>query len=352
MRGVLRLKAKRPRIQYKITLNAHYRHWYMLIVWRSFQRRAQSLATALDLKLIYYHYKWEECGKILKAVSYFCKFIATLKDLFQHRPELIIVQLPPTPLLYAVALYCVVTRNRYISDCNNAMIYGASWVKWPLALVLLRRSHTVLVHDSYVRDLATGLGLNVFVLQDLVPVMSVSQRDKIAAQNEFRNHPYVIVPWSMAADEPIFELFSAAQRLPNILFVVTWYYERLPRRTRLQVPDNIHFSGYIPEPQFNALFSQASAALVCTTREGTQLSGASEAISLGVPLVVSDLISTRRLYSHGAIFVDNNCFAIANGVTKALTSHDELAKRMSGLRRTLSKDVAEQFEVFKRSLPS
>ena len=103
-------------------------------------------------------------------------------------------------------------------------------------------------------------------------------------------------------DEPIAELIQAAKLLPNVKFVMTWFAERLPVDARDGLPQNLVLSGFLENKEFCALFSQAGAALVMTTREGTQPSASSEAIVLEVPLIVSDLQTTRKLYKEMPVY--------------------------------------------------
>ena len=81
-------------------------------------------------------------------------------------------------------------------------------------------------------------------------------------------------------------------------------------------------------------FSQASAALVLTTREGTQPSAASEAIVLGIPLIVSDLNTTRKLYEDMPIYVQNDAPGIRDGISKALAEHDQQKAKITAFKRT------------------
>ena len=268
----------------------------LFIVWNPFQRRAQSLGRMLGLVVRYYHFSWEERGKLFKLLSYVAKSLITLLDLLRYRPPFVFIQLAPTPLLYIVAIYCAFTKAQYISDCHNTMIYDDHWIKWPFAKKLLYRSFIMLVHNEDVRKKAEAIGLRPFVLRDPLPVISVPKDiDEIGGIN-IKEKKYVIVPCGMAIDEPVEELFIAARAVPEALFVLTWFVDKLHPSLREEASDNILFTGFLDEPYFNSLYANANAALVLTTREGTQPSGASEAIALGVPLVISDIETTRRLY--------------------------------------------------------
>lgn len=320
----------------------------LFIVWNPFQRRAQSLATAFDLETRYYHFKWEERGKLFKALSYLGKFYLTMRDLLRCRPRYVFIQLAPTPLLYAAALYRLLTGNRYIADCHNTMLYDAWWIKWPFAKRLLRSAHITLVHNDDVRAHADRLRIESMILRDPLPVMKLPEGVTTVAGIPLEDTNYVIIPCGMAVDEPVRELFAAARSIPDVLFVMTWFADRLPPDLRQQAPENMRFTGFLPEAEFNALYAGARAAVVLTTREGTQPSGAAEAISLGVPLVVSELATTKRLYGDAPVFVNNTPESIASGVRRALENHDTLADAIAALRQDLADDAAAQIAAIKR----
>lgn len=319
------------------------------IVWNPFQRRAQSLAYSLDMDVHYFHYKWEEKGRIFKVLSYIFKFTSTLSVLFLRRPSYVVVQLAPTPLLYAVALYCFFTGNKYISDCHNTMIYDSHWVKWPFAKSLLNKSHILLVHNDDVKDEADKLRLKSQIMRDPLPVIAVPDNISEVAGLNIKQEDYFIVPCSMAEDEPVTELFEAASRIDTPV-VFTWYANKLPADLRALAPDNIRFTGFLDESLFNALYANAAASVVLTTREGTQPSGASEAIALGVPLVVSDIKTTRRLYKDAPVYVDNSAQSIADGMKRVLQERVAFAEKISGLKDELLSDANVQIEKLREQL--
>ena len=98
----------------------------------------------------------------------------------------------------------------------------------------------------------------------------------------------------------------------------------------------------------NALFANANAAIVLTTREGTQPSGASEAIALGVPIILSEIRTTKRLYMDAPVFVKNEPESIAAGICIALENGEQLSAKISGLRENLANDVSAQVDAVKR----
>lgn len=323
----------------------------LYIAWVPFQRRAQSLASAFNLVPCYYHFRWGERNRLFSFLSWFGKGLATFIDLVKYRPDHVFIQLAPTPLLYITAIYCAITRCRYISDCHNTMLYDAHNIHWPLAKYLLRKSCVMIVHNEDVQAHAKRLGLPSVILRDPLPAMEVPVGVNEVAGIRLNEEAYVIVPGSMAVDEPLVELFNAAKAVPEALFVLTWFAERLPQELRLQAPANIRFTGFLKEPDFNVLYAKANAALVLTTREGTQPSGASEAISLGVPLIVSDIKTTRRLYKNHPIYVKNEPASITDGVRLALSNHEKWSGLISELKNELSTQANIQIEKVKTCLP-
>lgn len=322
----------------------------LFIVWNPFQRRSETLAAAFNLEARYFHFNWEEKSKLFKAASYVPKFFATMGALLKNRPEYVFVQLAPTPLLYTATLYKMLFGCKIVADCHNTMIYDDHWVKWPMAKELLRRADVTLVHNKDVQALTQALGIATSILRDPLPVIRVATGIDRVAEMDLKKQSYVIIPCGIAADEPVHELFDAIRAVPETLFVMTWFAEKLPVDVRANAPANLRFTGFLPEPEFNALYANAKAALVLTTREGTQPSGAAEAISLGVPLIVSELSTTKRLYGNAPVFVQNDANSIATGIRTALQDYDKFSDAAAGLRGRLVEEANAQIENVKSVL--
>jgi hypothetical protein len=322
----------------------------IFIVWNSFQRRAQSLGRLLNIEVRYYHYLWEEKGFFQKACSYLLKSVYTTIDLIRNKPNFIFIQLAPTPLLYIASVYCLLTRSKCIADCHNTMLYDSHWIKWPFARLLLSRCYLVLVHNQDVKRKANDLGISASVLRDPLPNLRVNPYLKSNRRLPDLDEKYVIVPGSMSVDEPIEELFIAAREFEKIKFYLTWYIEKVPENLRLVSPKNIHYTGFLNESDFNQLYANATAAIVLTTREGTQPSGASEAIALEVPLVISDIQTTRKLYKNSAIYVKNESHSIKCGIRKALENKLIFSSKIAGLKGDFMKESEEQITEVRRLL--
>ncbi len=320
----------------------------LYIVWKVYQRRAESLGGKLDIVVQYIHYSWEEKSKFFKALSYIVKSCVTVASFIRCRPNVVILQLPPTPLLYLGWVYCKLFRAILIADCHNAMIQGF-WGKWPLVNRMLAAPTSVLVHNEQVLDSARQLGIHAVVVRDPLPEVSNVDNNSVEKWG-LEKGEYVLVPWGFASDEPLEELAEAARLTPHVKYVTTWFVERLSASLKNKMPENILFTGFVETDDFNCLFAHAGAVLSLTTREGTQPSAASEAVAFEVPLVLSDLDTTRKLYKDAPVFVDNTPVSIANGIEKSLKSKVILRNKMAKLKLTMNEELNSELAMFVKLL--
>jgi len=315
----------------------------LYIVWKVYQRRVESIGGKLDFVVKYIHYSWEEKSKFFKALSYIVKLCITLTNFIRYRPNVVILQLPPTPLLYLGWVYCKLSGATLIADCHNSMIQSF-WGKWPLVNRMLAAPTRVLVHNEQVLDSARQIGINALVVRDPLPVISHVKGS--VEKWGLEEGDYVLVPWNFAPDEPLEEFAEAARLTPHIKYVSTWFVERLSTHLRNKMPDNILFTGFLEADDFNCLFANAGAVLSLTTREGTQPSAASEAIAFEVPLVLSDINIVRKLYKDVPVFVQNTPVSIAKGIETALKNQSVLRKKLAELRVTMNEELNAELTIF------
>lgn len=315
-------------------------------VWKVYQRRAESIAVKFNAAVNYYHYSWEERGKVYKAASYCLKSWNTMRDLFRYRPKLIIIQLPPTLALYMVAVYGLFTGTPYMADCHNAMILR-SWIRWPFAKYLLRKAAAVIVHNENVRIHAQENGVDAIVIRDPLPAGQAGEDLGVLTRFGLEERQYVIVPWNLQPDEPIEEFIEAVRCLPEIKFAMTWYTERMPKSLLARIPGNLVLTGYLETPEFNSLFGHAGAAISLTTQQGIQPSAASEAIAYSVPIVLSDTQTARTLYKDAPVYVRNEAGSIAEGITEILGNRELYRENVVNYGEILKRDLDNELNTLK-----
>ena len=99
------------------------------------------------------------------------------------------------------------------------------------------------------------------------------------------------------------------------------------------VPDNVRFTGYVPDPEYYGLMRASDAVLCLTTREHTMQRGACEALSMGVPIVTSDTDLLRTYFRMGTVHVRNDREGIRRGVERMVADHDRFSQEIRTLQQ-------------------
>ena len=319
----------------------------VFIIWKVYQRRVEAIREKLNAEPVYLHYRWEEKSKLHKLVSYVFKIAGTYRVLLTVRPKLFYVQAPPAFLLYAVWIYGNLTDARYVVDAHNSIVDGSLWSRMPFVRHTLRQAATVLVHNEEMAVHASRSVLPHTVLMDRPPEVEPMNYPYPAELLGDRMRPKVAIPCSYDTDEPLEEMRQATLLLPHVDFYITWYAEKLPAAYVAGFGPNTRFTGFLPQAEFDGLLANADAILVLTTREGTQPSGATEALAFEKPLVVSDLGIIRRMFPKGAIYIGNTASDIAVGISRALERREQLAGEMKEFKKEKVRLWEAQFDILR-----
>jgi hypothetical protein len=231
------------------------------------------------------------------------------------------------------------------------MVYE-HWHKWIFATNLLAHG-VMIVHNQHVAThVEENIGISPFVLRTGIARRKPQGDDSFVLLDRLNlsAQGYVILPWNFNLDEPLAEVFEAIGLMPDIRFVMTWYFEKLSVAVRNSLPSNLILTGFLELNDFNQLFSNAGVALVLTKRDGTQLSGMHEAMAFAIPAVVSDLRTTRFLYKDTPIYVKNDPESIVRGIRCAFEMRQELKERIQKLRSETEREFADQISDLKGML--
>jgi glycosyltransferase involved in cell wall biosynthesis len=119
-----------------------------------------------------------------------------------------------------------------------------------------------------------------------------------------------------AWDEPVDILIESIEQLPDYTFVITADVNKLPPelRNRLQACHNVRLTGFLATQDYHAILRSSAAALVLTTSDATQPSGACEALSSDTPLIVSKTDLTAQLFGGWAMLIDNSVQSIVESI--------------------------------------
>jgi glycosyltransferase involved in cell wall biosynthesis len=305
----------------------------MTAIWLTWeiQRRNRSLAAAVGATLHELHCPGGRLKRYLSQIPRTFRLVRKVRPdvIYYQNPSLILAALLTT--LKALRL----TRARLIGDFHNAGVHppAARWlVPW-----IVRHSDLVIVSNSNLEPQIQAMGGRTLSLPDPIPHFEVE-----APSREDGGAFDVLFICSWASDEPIVEVLKAAQVIareqPGIVVSITGR-PKLEKVGWLEaVPANVRLTGFLSEHDFERRVLGAQVVLDLTTRADCMVCGAYEAVSAGVPMVLSDNPPTRAYFRKGALFTDNSAASIAAEILRAHGSHAAMSAEVAGLKQELLRE--------------
>ncbi len=300
----------------------------IFIDWRPNNRRAQSIAK--DIGATLYLAPNILRKKSYAPIRYFYLLFWTITVLVKSRPKVVFVSTPPTfgPIIvftYAKLFNCV-----YIVDASHTATM-AYWRKVPFGFwfnkFVMNQSLATLVHNECIKELTDKQGIDSMVLETKIPELQVTEKQSIA--DDFT----VLAPCSFDSDEPIDEIFSAAELMPEINFSVTGSYTRLNKEMIKRCPANLTLTGFLSEMDYDFLLNSANVVLVLTTDDyPVRPRGASEAIAAEKPLIVSLNQATENHLNKGTILINNTTEEITQSILKIKNQYSQYKSEIKQLK--------------------
>ncbi len=285
----------------------------LFLVWKKYQRRPEVLAPLINCELKFIPHLFK--SKYLRPLDYLFKLIVSVKDILAKKPNFVVAQCPPT----FSALPPWLTKTPYVIDAHNPLFQVEMWQKLPFTKVLLQNALGIIVHNSEMYHLVSKIvpDAQLFTISDpIVPIVPGSPQERQPKQ--------ILViasfdPW----DEPVELLIDAMRELKEYQFIVTADVNKLDSATAasLQTLKNVNLTGFLAIEEYHQMLCSSLAAVVLTTSNATQPSGACEALSSDTQLVISKTSLTKQLFGDWATVVDNSTESIATAV-RALSLQD------------------------------
>ena len=134
-------------------------------------------------------------------------------------------------------------------------------------------------------------------------------------------------------DEPIREIWEAAQRLPDISFYVTGNHQKAPKELLKNVPNNVRLQGFLPRNDYIGLLMSVKGVMSLTIRDHTMQMGAYEALSLKQPIITSDWEILRTSFGDAAVYVNNTPESIVRGICKLFQNYQKYSNAVARQRK-------------------
>ena len=300
----------------------------MKAIWITWEhhRRTREIARSLDLRLL------ELTSRRGVPWKYVSLLGRTTLYLLKARPTHLFVQCPSVILGLWAVLMQPLFGYVLVADLHNEavepFVNRSSLFRWMLRR-LQRNANLSLVTNRALASLVEANGGRPFVLPDRVPIL------QSAPNKDYSNVPYTVVfVCTFALDEPYREVIEATRSLVDVATVhVTGGFD--VEDWSGSVPQNLRFSGYLPDVAYEDLLRRSDVVVDLTAMEDCLVCGGYEAVALEKPLVTSDTRALRACFSRGTVFTRHDSTSIAAAIKDALNRRDELGHEMTLLRRDL-----------------
>jgi glycosyltransferase involved in cell wall biosynthesis len=266
----------------------------------------------------------------------------TIYILTKHRPTCIFIQYSFLLLLF-IAIYKLITPYHVcvIADCHTkALRRSVDGILGRIFKRIKRKSFQyadliILSNDGMVSD-ALEYTDRHFILPDRIPTIN-----DYPVENNREN--YCVFVSSYADDEPLEEVIKAADILKGKIKI--YCTGRIPKHLNHlneHTYSNIYFTNYLTQQEYESLISNATCVLALTEEEDCLQCAGYEALSLGLPLVVSDTAALKSYFGNTVIYVQNIASDIAFGIEKSMSNKTTLKndmKKLEKLRRSQYKEA-------------
>lgn len=293
------------------------------IAW-NVHRRTTGLCTAWNVPLRIV--RSAHTNRLLRWVDLASQTFAMLR---RYRPEILFVQNPSL----ALSIFAITTRRLFgfylVIDAHNEGVRPydrqGAFVRWVTRRLLKGADLTIVTNPALASDVSAAGG-RPLVLHDNLPVPSVlPTRLDITP-------PDVAVIATFRPDEPIEAILEAAATMPQVRFAFSGDASRF-RSSRTELPSNVRLTGFLPDPAYWKLLSQASVVCDLTLKPDCLVCGAYEALALAKPMVLSDNPATRQIFGPAAILTGSTPGEIADALRQALDQREQLAASARELRQ-------------------
>jgi len=266
----------------------------------------------------------------------------TILILLKKRPAIIFIQLSFLLLLIS-ALYKVFRFGNVvlIADCHTKALRRKAKgvfniIFWPIKKLSFKFVNLSIISNEEMIPDIISLHPNFVILPDKIPGIKFEQRE-----NEVK---YCVYVSSFAVDEPFEEIIKVAEYLnPKIRLYWTG---KIPKNKidDITTPDNLVFTDYLSFKDYYNLLGNSSCVIALTTEKGCLQSGAYEALSLEIPLVISDTSALKNYFQNSAVYTSHDPEDVYKSILIAIEMNNELKDNCKKIKITRNKEFEESIQ--------
>jgi len=308
------------------------------ITWER-QRRSLVLAEQFNAKLFVYDDAFSNC-----LLRYIILLLRTFKLIVKEKPKYVFCQNPSLFLTYMLCLIkntfnfvLIVDRHSNFRFENKEGIVDIIF-KY-ISNYTIKRANNTIVTNNYLCDFVNKIGGRGAVLQDKLPELT------LGVVTSMKGKTNVVFISSFSSDEPIDEVIHSFEGLEDQYLYITGNYKKSTKYSKLanKLPQNIIFTGFLEEREYQSLLVSADIVMVLTTQEHTLTCGAYEGVALGKPLIVSNTNAMRDYFGAGVEYTDPDRAAIKKSLTKCIDKIELCENNIKMLRSELDENWRIRF---------
>jgi len=302
----------------------------MWLSWH-YQARTRNIAKSLNVPVYEYFRNDDLLSRHLLSSLW------TIKVLITRRPDNILIQYS-FMLLLIIAIYKLLRFNKVIIivDCHTKALRRKAkgllnYIFWPLKKLSFYYANVTIISNTGLVPDIKKLHDNFIILPDKIPEVKI---------NLVKPYPfkYCVNISSFSVDEPFDEILELSEILKeDIKIFWTGKYPQKVNKIKSNYT-NIEFTGYISFDEYYNLIANADCLLALTTEEDCLQSGAYEAISFEVPLVISNTKALRNYFQDAAIYTEHVPQSIAVAILQAMENASVIKTSMRELKKIRSKE--------------
>lgn len=290
-------------------------------IWISWQyhRRTEGLCDFLGVE-------WFCLGSDKKGVlRYFQLAFATLSVLVKEKPSIVLVQNPSIVLTTMTCFLKRFFRYSVLVDAHNEgvipYVNNSETFRKVTGWCHRNADLTIVTNNELASTIKNHGGLSL-VLPDRLPNIEPRNFEPIRS----KNRTFVVcVISTFAKDEPLSSIFLAIEKVGyDIEVFVTGNYNKCDSAVKNSAPIQVAFTGFLPDEEYWNLLSHSDVIIDLTTMKNCLVCGLYEALAVEVPIIITDDVSAKGLFSRGVIFTHLDPPSIASSIEHAIKERHDL----------------------------
>lgn len=293
-------------------------------IWISWERhtRSKSFASEVGAELI----------EIVISGNRFKRYIIsiaqTISALIKSDAKTVFFQNPSMVLSALIVFFKLFSSKKYVMDCHNAGVFpleGRSRVLNKISISLIKSVDLVIVTNKPLSDYLSSKGADSAVISDPLPPDFYFNKPSPDIGDKKKLQALFVCTW--AKDEPYKKVIDAISRFgDDVELYVTGRY---PRGLNIDdLPKNVTLTGFVSDSEYKDLIFRSDFVIDLTLRENCLVCGGYEALSAGVPCIVSDFKVSRSVFKKGFVYTKNDTDSISDSIDKMISEMASLKKDM------------------------